>query len=222
MWNVYENAWKVSPRRAYCIVADSRSEDLVLVAQPQAKPAPCDFAASNMWRVHQAKADAILYLRPVAQQGLPIPLLHRVFCNFTRYFHEPCLDERSADYLVMAQRLCQEMPSAFNSEVARRRAFETIFRSLDKDLTQHREYLLSTKVSIATVTGLDVAKIIQYGGGRLVVMLEEFGHECGDIYIWKSVALTKFYAGIPRLNAWWRLATQYSCYAPLVFINHAS
>jgi len=113
--------------------------------------------------------------------------MHRAFCDFTRHFHEPCLDTDTANYLIMAGKLCQEMPSAFESEAHRRAAFEDIFLSLDKDLTQHLEYPLSGQVSIAQVkeSGArpDVAKTISYEGGALVLMLEVFKNEVGDTYM---------------------------------------
>ena len=113
--------------------------------------------------------------------------MHKVFCDFTRHFHEPALDEHTADYLLMADKLCEEMPSAFDSEEARRKAFETIFNSLDEDLTQHLEYHLSANISNSKVreSGArpDVAKTIQYKGGTLVLMLEEFKNEDGDTYM---------------------------------------
>jgi len=116
-----------------------------------------------------------------------MPLMHKAFCDFTRWYHDPCLEEHTADYLTMADELCQKMPSPFDTEIARRDAFETIFRSLDKHLTQHQEYPLSAHISISNVkeSGArpDVAKTIPYDGGSLVVMLEEFNNEHGDIYM---------------------------------------
>ena len=116
-----------------------------------------------------------------------MPLMHKAFCDFTRWYHDPCLDEHTADYLTMADELCQKMPSAFDSEIARRDAFETIIRSLDKDLTQHREHPLSGHIPASEVkeSGArpDVAKTIMYDGGSLVVMLEDFTNEHGDIYM---------------------------------------
>jgi len=157
------------------------------VDQAQAKPAPTDFADSNIWGVYQEQPDAILCLRPARQNGWPIPLMHKAFCDFTRHFHEPCLDEDVADYLIMAGKLCQAMPSAFNTEGDRRDTFERIFLSLDKRLTQHIEYPLSGQVSSAQVkeSGArpDVAKTISYEGGALVLMLEVFKNEVGDTYM---------------------------------------
>ena len=158
-----------------------------LVDQAQAKPAPCDFADSKIWRVYQEQPNPILCLRPARLTGWPIPLMHKAFCDFTRDFHEPCLDEYTIDYLAMAGELCQSMPSAFDSEVQRRDTFERIFLSLDKGLTQHLEYPLSGQVSTAQVkasgAGPDVAKTIPYEGGGLVLMLEEFKMEDGDAYM---------------------------------------
>ena len=175
----------VSLSRAYCIVADSQS--VALVAQAQAKPPPNEFADSKIWRVYQEKPNPILCLRPANKKGLPIPLMHKVFCDFTRHFHDPALDEHTADYLLMADKLCEEMPSAFDSEDARRVAFETIFRPLDEDLTQHLEYHLSANVSNSKVreSGArpDVAKSIPWTEGTLVLMLEEFKSENGDTYM---------------------------------------
>jgi len=185
MWKLFVDAGKVSLRRVCCLVADFRSE--ALVDQAQAKPAPTDFAVSKIWRVYQEQPDAILCLRPMRQNGWPIPLMHKAFCDFTRHFHEPCLDEDTADYLIMASKLCQTMPSAFDSEVQRRDTFERIFSSLDKGLTQHIGYPLSGQVSIAQVkeSGArpDVAKTISYEGGALVLMLEVFRDEDGDAYM---------------------------------------
>jgi len=55
------------------------------------------------------------------------------------------LDGDTANYLTMASKLCQTMPSTFNSEVQRRIAFEDIFQSLDKGLMQLLEYPLSAQ-----------------------------------------------------------------------------
>ena len=113
--------------------------------------------------------------------------MHKAFCEFTRHFHEPCLDKDTANYLTMAGKLCRVMPSAFDSEVHRRNAFEDVFNSLDKGLTQHLEYPLSAHVSIAQVKEsgprLDVAKTISYEGGGLVLMSEVFKNEDGDAYM---------------------------------------
>ena len=168
-----------------CVVPNSRSEDLA--AQTAAKPCPKDFADSKEWSVCQQKFNAILCLRPADKKGLPIPLMHAAFCEFTRHFYQPRLDEHTAEYLLMADNLCEAMPSAFSTEGARRDAFETIFRSLDKDLTQHTEYPLSASVSVSRVkeTGgrPDVAKTISYDGGNLVLLLEEFNLGDGDVYM---------------------------------------
>ena len=180
-------AWKVRLGRAYCVVADSRSE--ALVAQAQVKPTPTDFADSKIWGVYQEKANAIICLRPAHTKGLPIPIMHKVFCDFTRHLHEPTLDKHTVKYLTMADELCQKMPSAFESATARRVAFEAIFSSLDQDSTQH-EYPLMTNVSISNVKesgAMFVAKAIPYKGDYLVLMLEGFENEDedgdGDIYM---------------------------------------
>ena len=87
----------------------------------------------------------------------------------------------------MAGELCSKMPSAFDNEVARRDAFEAIFRSLDESPTPHMEYQLSAIDKISTVKGSgagpDVARAIQWSGGTLVLMLEEFKNEVGDSYM---------------------------------------
>jgi len=153
--------------------------------------------------VYQEKANAILCLRPAHQNGWPIPLMHKAFCDFTRHFHEPCLDGDTADYLIMAGHLCRTMPSAFDSEAARRNAFELIFCSLDKGLTQHLEYPLSANVSVSQVkeSGArpDVAKTISYEGGSLVLMLEEFKNEEGDAYMQLCRAYEVF-CGDPKVE----------------------
>lgn len=175
----------VSLRRAYCVVADSPPE--AFVAQAKAKPTPCEFADSKIWNVYQGKADAILCLRPADKKGLEIPLMHKAFCDFIRDFHEPCLDAQTAKYLTLANDLCQVMPSAFPSELARRNAFEDIFVSLDKDLVSHVELPLPATVSALNVNesgaGPDVAKMIQYAGRSVVLMLEEFKNDEGDAYM---------------------------------------
>jgi len=182
---MYGYAWKVSLRRAYCIVTDSQSE--AIKAQALAKPAPCDFADHKIWRVYQAKDDAILCLRPADKRGLPIALMHKAFCVFANRFHQPSLDEHLTPYLPMADKLCWTMPSAFDSEDARRDYFESIFILLDQNLTQNLEYHLpanSTVLSVRTCGARpDVAKTISYEGGNLVLMLEEFKNEHGDIYM---------------------------------------
>ncbi|PVG00116.1 hypothetical protein CPB86DRAFT_782982 [Serendipita vermifera] len=120
------------------------------------------------------------------QKGLPIHLMHAAFCNFTRHFHEPPLDENTTKYLTIANELCQVMPSAFDSENARRETFERYFAPIDKDLKPHIEFFLSPKVSTVTESGgrVDVAKTIDYKGGHLTVLLEEFKVEStGDAYM---------------------------------------
>ncbi|PVF91268.1 hypothetical protein CPB86DRAFT_366083 [Serendipita vermifera] len=155
-----------------------------LVAQAQVKPPPCEFADYKQWRIHQEKANPILCLRPADQKGLPLPLMHPAFCTFTRHLHEPLLDEHTPKYLTMADKLCQVMPSAFNSEAARRDAFEAIFQPLDDTLEQHVEYSLSANALIKTQepgARPEVAKPILKG--LLVLTLREFKLEEGDAYM---------------------------------------
>jgi hypothetical protein len=112
--------------------------------------------------------------------------MHADFRVFTRQFHEPLLDENTALYLNMANALCQVMPSAFDSEDHRRDAFEKIFSVPGVELTPHKEYPLSPKVSTATESGtrLDMPKTISFKGGRLVPLLEEFKEELtGDVHM---------------------------------------
>lgn len=170
----------VSVRRVYCVVADSPSE--ALVAQARVKPPPCEFADSNIWGVYQEKANPILCLRPAAKRGLPIPLMHKAFCDFARDFRQPCLDEQTEEYLAVANKLCQEMPSAFKTELARRKAFEKIFVSLDNSLIPIPEYSISEDVSDLNVKESG-AKLIWHGMGTLVLMLEEFKNADGDAYM---------------------------------------
>ncbi|PVG00641.1 hypothetical protein CPB86DRAFT_729011 [Serendipita vermifera] len=156
-----------------------------LVDQAQVKPAPREFANSRTWRVYQQRSDAILCLRPADKRGLPMPLMHTAFCKFTHHFHEPPLDEHTPKYLSIADKLCQAMPSAFDSESDRRRDFEKIFVALDEKLEQHIEFFLSKKASTAKEsTGyVDVAKTIDEGGS-VVVLFEEFKVEStGDAYM---------------------------------------
>jgi hypothetical protein len=157
------------------------------VAQAQVKPAPFDFANSKIWAALQEKDDAILCLRPADRRGWPIPLMHKAFCDFTRHLHEPRFDEHMEEYLIVARRLCQEMPSAFMSEPARRDAFESVFHSFDNGLTQHIEFHLSADDSTSNIKESsarpDVVKTIHYKGGTLVLMLEEFKNEVGDAYM---------------------------------------
>lgn len=157
-----------------------------LVDQARSKPSPSEFADHEQWPVYQQRPDAILCLRPADKKGLPIPLMHVAFCNFTRHFHEPILDEHTPKYLTMADKLCQTMPSAFESEGDRRDAFKSIFLSLGKDLRQNTEFSLSVKVSAAEESGTrpDVANTIGHEGGHLVLLLGEFEVEStGDIYM---------------------------------------
>jgi hypothetical protein len=139
------------------------------------------FAESEQWRVFQERQDAILCLRPAKNRGLPIPLMHMAFCNFMRCFHEPLADE---EYLTMANKLCDVMPSAFNSEDERLKAFEEIFYS-DASLRQHREYSLLAKPSTVRESGgrVDVAKSIDFGKSHLVLLLQEFKNEIGNPYM---------------------------------------
>jgi hypothetical protein len=105
--------------------------------------------------------------------------MHAAFCNFAHYFHEPLLDEHTTEYLKMADRLCEVMPSAFDSERHRLDVFERIFYLPDAVLRQHIEFSLSAEVSTAKV-----AKIIDCEGGSLVLLLEEFKMEStGDVYM---------------------------------------
>jgi hypothetical protein len=177
--------WKVSLKRAYCPVADSQPE--ALVAQVQVKPTPSEFADDQTWSKYQERADAILCLRPADRSGWPIPLMHKAFCDFTCDFLEPRLDTDTTKYLLMAGKLCDEMPSAFGSEILRRDAFEGIFYSLDKSLMRHYEYQVSANASNSTYkdsgAGSDVARSIPWKGGHLVLLLEEFANEVGDSYM---------------------------------------
>ncbi|KAG8769426.1 hypothetical protein FRC15_004593, partial [Serendipita sp. 397] len=138
-----------------------------LVDQAGVKPSPHDFASTD-------------------KRGLPISLMHAAFCHFTHHFHDPTMDEHTPKYLNMAEDLCREMPSAFDNEADRRRAFEKIFVPLDEKLDQHIEFSLEAKVSTAKETGggPDVAKTVKYNGGNLVLLLEEFKMESdGDVYM---------------------------------------
>jgi hypothetical protein len=58
--------------------------------------------------------------------------MHKSFCNFTRHFLEPGLNTDTTKYLLMAGNVCDEMPSAFDSEVQRRDTFEAISTRLTK------------------------------------------------------------------------------------------
>jgi hypothetical protein len=154
------------------------------VAQALAKPPPREFADYKQWRIYQEKPNAILCLRPADKKGLPLPLMHPAFCTFTRHFYEPLLDEHTPKYLTMADKLCKKMPSAFSSEPDRRDVFEDIFQQLDETLEPHIEYSLSgsTSTSIRESGGRpDIAKTILKG--HLVLMLQEFKLEEGDVYM---------------------------------------
>ncbi len=87
----------------------------------------------------------------------------------------------------MAGKLCDEMPSAFGSEILRRDAFETIFYSLDESLTRHDEYQVSANASDSTVKESGarphVAKSIPGERGPLFLLLEEFKNEDRDSYM---------------------------------------
>ena len=89
----------------------------------------------------------------------------------------------------MAGALCNEMPSAFDSETltARRDAFEAIFHPFSEGLTRHCEYRISandtTSMVEETGAGAGVARSIPWKGGALVLMLEEFKNEVGDSYM---------------------------------------
>jgi len=58
---------------------------------------------------------------------------------------------------------------------------------LDPNLMQNLEYYLPANSTVLSVRASgaqpDVAKIISYEGGSLVLMLEEFKNEYGDIYM---------------------------------------
>jgi hypothetical protein len=76
----------------------------------------------------------------------------------------------------MADNLCQKMPSHFNSEVARRAAFEKIIHPLDQKLESREWFILSAKNSTAngSTSKLGAVKTIKYEGGHLVLLLEGF------------------------------------------------
>ena len=158
-----------------------------LVAQARVKPAPSAFAHNQTWGKYQLRADAILCLRPEKQRGWPIPLMHKAFCDFTREFLEPGLDRDTTKFLTMAGNLCSTMPSAFESEAQRRDAFEATFSLLDARLVRQEEYLVSADASNSTVkqSGArpDVARLIRWKEGDLVLLLEEFQNEVGDSYM---------------------------------------
>jgi hypothetical protein len=83
----------------------------------------------------------------------------------------------------MADELCEEMPSAFDSEIRRRDDFEKIFGSLDITLRQHTKFSLLAEVSTSGARA-DVAKTMDCEGGDLVLLLEEFKMEStGDVYM---------------------------------------
>lgn len=176
------NAWKVSLGHAYCLVADSQLE--AFVAEARVKPTPSEFADNQTWSKFQQRDDAILCLRPANRRGWPISLMHKAFCDFTRHFLEPRLDTETTEYLLMAGKLCDEMPSAFGSEVQRRDAFDAIFSSLNESLTRHNEYQVSASASSLNVkeSGArpDVARSIP---GPLILLLEEHKNEVGDSYM---------------------------------------
>jgi hypothetical protein len=110
--------------------------------------------------------------------------MHAAFRVFTRQFHEPLLDEDTALYLNMANRLCEAMPAAFDSERHRRDAFEEIFCLPGVGLTQHTESSLSVSTPTESGAGLDVAKTIPVEGGHLLLLLEGFrGEPLGDGYM---------------------------------------
>ncbi|KAG8824328.1 hypothetical protein FRC18_010548 [Serendipita sp. 400] len=115
--------------------------------------------------------------------------MHPAFCTFTCHFYEPLLDEDITKYLLTSEQLCRVMPSAFDSEKARRQAFEAIFGSLDMKLQSHVEFYISPKVSQVSAVvesggTTDVVKTINYGGGHLALILEEFKVEStGDAYM---------------------------------------
>ena len=103
----------------------------------------------------------------------------------------------------MADRLCTEMPSTFNDETDRQGAFESIFRSLDKNLTAHREYHAPRIGTSSTVkesgAKQDVTKSIPWNGGSLVLMLEEFKNEGGNAYMQVSRSY-EVLCGSPAVN----------------------
>ncbi|PVG00171.1 hypothetical protein CPB86DRAFT_755649 [Serendipita vermifera] len=167
-------------------VAEVRALLVALADQFRVKPSPHKFADSKEWRELQQRSDAILCLRPADKRGLPIPLMHTAFCKFIRHFHEPLLDGHTSEYLSIADKLCQVMPSAFDSENARQAAFEEIFSSFDDDLRSRKELPLEAKPStVVESTGkVDMAKTIGCKEGELVVLLGEFKAEStGDAYM---------------------------------------
>jgi hypothetical protein len=110
--------------------------------------------------------------------------MHAAFLYFTRHFHEPLLDEHTSRYVSIADKLCEEMPSSFDSENDRRASFKKFFGSLD---VGHIELFLSAKVSTAeeSVARFNVAKtIVDCEGDHLVLLLEEFKLESTeDVYM---------------------------------------
>lgn len=179
------NAWTVSLWHAYRLIADSQPE--AFVAQARAKPTPSEFADLQTWSKFQQRDDAILCLRPADRRGWPISLMHKAFCDFTRHFLQPRLDTETTEYLLMAGKLCDEMPSAFGSEIQRRDAFDAIFSSLDDRLTRHNEYRVSASASNPTVreSGArpDVARSIPGTAGPLILLLEDHKNGDGDSYM---------------------------------------
>ncbi|CAG8667674.1 15633_t:CDS:2, partial [Acaulospora colombiana] len=163
-----------------------RNHLLALADQIRAKPAPNKFADSKEWRNFQWRHDAILCRRPADKRGLPIPLMHTAFCKFVHRFYEPLEDDHTSKYLSIADKLCQAMPSAFDTESHRQRIFEEIFYPLDKGLTPRPDFTLEARPStvLESAGQVDMAKTTVYKGGELVLMLEEFKLECtGDAYM---------------------------------------
>ncbi|CAG8744996.1 5850_t:CDS:2, partial [Acaulospora colombiana] len=78
-------------------------------------------------------------------------------------------DEFTSKYLSIANKLCQAMPSAFDSEAHRRKVFEEIFSSLDEKLRPRQEFSLEAKPStvLESAGQVDMAKTIGCKGGEL-------------------------------------------------------
>ena len=84
----------------------------------------------------------------------------------------------------MANKLCDVMPSAFDSEADRRSAFEKIFTGLTPGLTQHIELQLETSTATESGARIDAGKSIPFEGGNLLALLEEFkGESLGEVYM---------------------------------------
>jgi len=108
----------------------------------KAMPPPSVFGKD--WAEAQEGPDAILCLRPLRRQGLPLITLHEAFLFFVEEAKKP-LPTTEVDALRAAYRLSNAMAESYDSEVERRDAFNRMLDPFIPRETWLPEFVLGNK-----------------------------------------------------------------------------